>query len=109
MRLLYIFLLAIFILPVVAQATVTEQELSGFCAKAPKPRSGQEFDGSAADAKIMALKPGTYKLQSGDEIILFTANSYIVRKASGAELAGCSKEQLSEILRNNKISTAGLP
>jgi hypothetical protein len=93
--------------PVAAHATVSENELATLCAKAPKPSAGQEFDGAKADPNVMKLSPGAHEA-SGYEITIFTNSNYILRSPQGKEMAGCSKEQLSETLRSKNVSTAGL-
>jgi hypothetical protein len=103
-------LIALFILmalPVSANATVSENELANFCAKAPKPTPGEEFDGAKADPNVLSLTPGPHTV-SGYQITVFTNSNYILRSPQGKEMAGCSKEQLSETLRSKNVSTAEL-
>src|SRR5262249_38477781 len=100
-------LFALIVFPIAAHATVSENELANFCAKAPKPVTGEEFDGGKADTNIMQLQPSPHTA-SGYEITLFANSNYIVRTPQGKTLAGCSKEQLSETLRSKSVSTAGL-
>lgn len=114
-----------FILPSMALASMdmSGAEVQSFCAqdRTQPPSEGVQFDNHPADQAIINLAPGTYSFQETGTVVLFPDNAFVVRLADSHQgatrgsngdnymkpglLGGCFKEQLSEVLRNNNISS----
>lgn len=104
-----------------------QPEISQFCKEPDRaqPEKGMHFNGRQADAKILGLPPGKYETVRGGRIEIFENNHYLVQLPSerngiygtdgddllarGGTVGGCSLEQLSEAIENNKLELAATP
>ncbi len=105
-------------------------DVAKFCSDPNRkmPATGKQFDGKPADQAVLDMKEGTYQLPGDGSIQIFKEGYFTLTKPrnvltffgasrnSGGELltvgntmSGCSKEQLSEIMRRNKLSVPGVP
>jgi len=95
-----------------------KEDIDKFCADTSKAKPGMQFDGKKASKAILNLKPGKYSYANNGMLLLFANNHYLLLLtkdrdgihgtdgddllASGGIVGGCSKEQLSEAVQNNK-------
>lgn len=87
------------------------------------PAAGKQFDGKPADQQILDLKEGMYTLPGDGSVQIYKEGYFTLKKpkniitffgasrnnggellTAGDTMSGCSKEQLSEIMRRNKLS-----
>jgi hypothetical protein len=102
------------------------EALKKFCAAPDRklPLPGKQLNGMPADMQVLELKAGTYNLQGSDGAIqVFGNNSFILTKprslvafmggddlmVDANDVGGCSREQLSEILKTNNLTLPSLP
>jgi hypothetical protein len=128
----YIFVLALLcgvVAPSMTRAANTP-DVEKFCSDPNRkmPATGKQFDGRPADQAVLDLKEGTYPLPGDGSIRIYKDGYFTLTKPrnvltffgasrnSGGELltvgntmSGCSKEQLSEIMRRNKLDVPGAP
>lgn len=109
-----------------AESSLGREEVEAFCAdsgRAQPPSVGMQFDGATADLRVMTLQAGRYSLPENAGVLLFDSDAFIVRikdysgpangtdgddmLAEGGLVAGCSREQLSEVMVKNALD-AGL-
>ncbi len=112
---------------------INPRDIEKFCKqedRAYPEQEGVQFDGEAAHPWVMSLKEGKYNVESKVDgtkhtttVLILDDDYYLVvlpdieRTTHGSDgddmiygknvLAGCSKEQLSEVLRKNKILDDG--
>ncbi len=98
-----------------------KKDIVNYCSSKKLPTSGKQFNGITADKIVMNLLAGKYSYPNGGALLLFTNNYYILKlpsnrngihgtstddlMASGGILGGCSKEQLSEAISKNSLTT----
>lgn len=97
------------------------EDIAFFCEGKPAPqKKGVQWDGAAADRAVMAFRSGEYVLDGGKgvRLWLFQDGTFFVNlsKATGLSfgsdgddliegrlVGGCTREQLSEVLKKNSI------
>ncbi len=101
---------------------INEKRIQEFCEAKERAYPGEEgvqFNGEKAHSWVMGLEEGQYNINQKAQVILFKDNYYLVvlsksienRQGSDGDdlifgsnvLAGCSLEQLSEVLKNNSV------
>ncbi|PZD73967.1 hypothetical protein C1752_01531 [Acaryochloris thomasi RCC1774] len=107
------------------QRSVGKLDVDDFCAKSTnKPKPGFQFDGKRAATAIMQLAPGKYEYPNAGALLLFSSKHYLIKLPTdskgiygtdgddilfgGGIVGGCSSEQLSEAISNNKMSVNDL-
>ena len=103
----------------------SKADIDAFCAThSHKPVSGTQPNGKKADSEVLHLQPGKYGYPDQGALLLFADGHYLLQLpvhrngihgmdgddllASGGIVGGCSKEQLSEALQNNKLQASSL-
>lgn len=126
-KLLFAMMLAVMAMPLAAQAakekieTPVQSEIADFCEKKPKPeKRGVQWDGEPADSAVMLFRAGDYELdyRRGIWLWLYHDGSFYVHLSrrtgvsfgtegddviDGRLIGGCSREQLSEVLKKNDL------
>ena len=98
-----------------------KNDIVKFCSNKAMPIAGKQFNGERANQSVLKMVAGKYSYPNGGALLLFSNNSYIVKlpknrdgihgtsaddlMASGGILGGCSKEQLSEVMRKNGLKS----
>ena len=98
-----------------------KKDIIEFCSDKKSPILGKQFNGERANSSVLKMVAGKYSYPNGGAMLLFTNNYYIVKLpntrdgihgtsgddliASGGILGGCSKEQLSEVIRENGLKS----
>jgi len=98
-----------------------KKDIIEFCSDKKSPILGKQFNGERANSSVLKMVAGKYSYPNGGAMLLFTNNYYIVKLpntrdgihgtsgddliASGGILGGCSKEQLSEVMRENGLKS----
>ena len=100
-----------------------KSDIDAFCAKSAfKPAHGMQPDGKNASRAIMQFQPGKYSYPDQGALLLFADGHYLLQLprnrngvhgtdgkdllASGGIVGGCSKEQLSEAVQNNRLQAS---
>ena len=100
-----------------------KSDIDRVCAKTRhKPAPRVQFDGKKANIEVMRLQPGKYNYPNQGALLLFANAHYLIKLpqnrdgihgtdgndllASGGIVGGCSKEQLSEAMQNNKLQVS---
>lgn len=81
---------------------------------------GQQFDGQKALGAVLAMQAGKYHYPNQGALLLYASGRYLLKLpngyqgiygsdgddllASGGIVGGCSKEQLSEVIRKNQLT-----
>lgn len=127
-KLLFVTMMATIAMPMAAYAqkkekieTPIESEIAEFCEDVPKPaQRGKQYNGEDADPQVLLFRAGDYELdfRKGVWLWLYHDGSFYVNLSrrtgvsfgsdgddliEGRLIGGCSREQLSEILRKNDI------
>ena len=126
-KLLFVTALAVLAMPSAAYAQKEkieppiQSEIADFCEKKPKIRErGIQWNGDPADTAVLLFRAGDYELdyKRGVWLWLYHDGSYYVHLSrrtgvsfgtdgddmiDGRLIGGCSREQLSEVLKKNEI------
>lgn len=99
---------------------VGKAEVDTFCAQSTTTtRAGMQFNGKLASPDVMRMAAGRYNYPDNGALLYFPDKSYLIRlpetrdgiygtdgddmMMSGGMLAGCSTEQLSEVIERNGL------
>ena len=115
-------LLFTFLLNVALAKGFGKSDIVKFCTNKELPIAGKQFDGKYAIKTVLSMVAGKYSYPNGGALLLFSNNYYILKLprnrdgihgtatddllASGGIVGGCSKEQLSEAIRKNNLSSS---
>lgn len=125
-KLLFATMLAVLAVPMPAHAlkekieTPIQSDITAFCEDKPKPKRGEQWNGEPADTAVMLFRAGDYELdfRRGVWLWLYHDGSFYVNLSrrtgvsfgtegddviDGRLIGGCSREQLSEVLKKNEI------
>ena len=126
-KLLFATMLAVMAMPSMALAGKEKieapiaSEIADFCEKKPKPeKRGVQWDGNPADSAVMLFRAGDYELdfRRGVWLWLYHDGTFYVHLSrrtgvtfgtdgddviEGRLIGGCSREQLSEVLKKNEL------
>lgn len=127
-KLLFATMMAMMAMPMAAYASKKEKvdtpiqsEIAEFCENVAKPpQRGKQYNGEDADPQVLLFRAGDYELdfRKGVWLWLYQDGSFYVNLSrrtgvsfgsdgddmiEGRLIGGCSREQLSEILKKNEI------
>jgi len=114
-------LLSLLFLNSVSAKGFGKDDMVKFCSDKKSPITGKQFNGDRANKTVMKMVAGKYSYPNGGALLLFLNNNYVLKlpknsngihgtsaddlMASGGILGGCSKEQLSEVMRENGLKS----
>ena len=116
-----ILLLSLFSLNTASAKNFGKDDIVKFCTDKALPTAGKQFNGERAIESVLNMKAGKYSYPNGGALLLFSNNNFILKLpknrngihgtatddllASGGIVGGCSKEQLSEAIRENSLKS----
>ena len=116
-----VMLLSLIVLNSASAKGFGKKDIVEFCSDKKSPISGKQFNGERVNSSVLKMVAGKYSYPNGGAMLLFTNNYYIVQlpnnrdgihgtsgddlMASGGILGGCSREQLSEVMRENGLKS----
>ena len=114
-------LLSLFSLNTASAKGFGRDDIVEFCTDKALPTAGKQFNGERAIETVLNMEAGKYSYPNGGALLLFSNNNFILKLpknrngihgtatddllASGGIVGGCSKEQLSEAIRENSLKS----